>query len=393
MKSSPVETARGWLERQLSELGGLRNAGNRAPEFKAWRQNTLTVIQRIWPGDEKRCDRFRRIPFRPPGTKADTRAVRECYERGCGEAGVLLRQFLGELTLVGLDGPIDAAVEVSEPKNENEKESQKETSGAPSLNPVAQWLQRLPSRAPAPRGGGNGKKKAAPSESLHTADDFLSTSPIFNPPETAPPMTVTPEPEPMVEAARPIPPAPAATVSAKPTPASAKPEPAPPVKPTSATTPPPPTVNAPAAAPKPNAPAAEMPAQSAPAAKAPSPSPAMPAKPASVEPVASAPAVTAAMPPAMSIVPAPAETAPASMQFNSEAAREIAMVAAALEFLDVPPARRRPLAAALFELSHAIDGVSPEWADLRRGVNVVMEHPAVARRVLPHVLPFINKAA
>lgn len=377
MKTSPVETARGWLERQLTELSGLRNAGNRAPEFKAWRQNTLTVIQRIWPGDEKRCDRFRRIPFRPPGTKADARTVRECYERGCGEAGVLLRQLLGELTLVGLNAPIDTPSEAPEPEQE--------APGAPALNPVMQWLQRLPSRAPAPRGAGNGKKKSGPDEALHAADDFLSTSPIFNPPETAPPMTVTPEPPPTLESPRSIPveEVPAAPVSAKrasAAPAPARPEttskPAPAARAPAATTPPPIAAPAPAAAPNATSPAPVMPAESAP-----------------VEPMASAPAVSAPSAPSLSVVPAPAETAPAASPFTSGAAREIAVVAAALEFLDVPPARRRPLAAALFELAHAIEGVSPEWADLRRGVNVVMEHPAVARRILPHVLPFIDKAA
>ena len=113
MSPNPRDVAREWLERQIAELGKLRNAGTRAPEFKAWRQNTLTMIQRIWPGDQRRSERFRRIPFRPPGSpaaiKMDDRGVRESFERGCGEAGVVLRQLVGELTLLGIEAVIEPA--------------------------------------------------------------------------------------------------------------------------------------------------------------------------------------------------------------------------------------------------------------------------------------------
>ncbi len=94
--------AREWLERQLAELGQLRNATRRDQNFKAWRQSTLTVIQRIWPGDTRRIERFRRIPFSPPMGRATDRQVREFYERGWGEAGVLLRELLAEINLLGL---------------------------------------------------------------------------------------------------------------------------------------------------------------------------------------------------------------------------------------------------------------------------------------------------
>src|SRR5207302_305360 len=38
-----------WLEQQLRELAGIRNATARDPSFKNWRQATLTAMQRIWP--------------------------------------------------------------------------------------------------------------------------------------------------------------------------------------------------------------------------------------------------------------------------------------------------------------------------------------------------------
>ncbi len=105
--------AREWLERQLAELGQLRNANRRDQNFKAWRQHTLTVIQRIWPGDSRRTDRFRRIPFSPPMSRATDRQVREFYERGWGEAGVLLREFLAEINLLGLRGALGAAPDMA----------------------------------------------------------------------------------------------------------------------------------------------------------------------------------------------------------------------------------------------------------------------------------------
>jgi len=97
-----VQRAREWLERQLADLGQLRNATRRDPSFKTWRQQTLTVIQRVWPGDTRRVDRFRRIPFSPPAPHATAAQMRDSYERGWGEAGVLLREFLAELNLLGL---------------------------------------------------------------------------------------------------------------------------------------------------------------------------------------------------------------------------------------------------------------------------------------------------
>ncbi len=37
------------VEKQIAQLGDLRNAGTRAPVFREWRQATLTLIERIWP--------------------------------------------------------------------------------------------------------------------------------------------------------------------------------------------------------------------------------------------------------------------------------------------------------------------------------------------------------
>src|SRR5690349_19800841 len=85
------------LEQSLDQINALRNASPRDPNFKEWRQSTLTLIQRIWPGDQLRSTRFRRIPFSPPSSRADTRTAREWYERGAAEAAVLLRALIDEL--------------------------------------------------------------------------------------------------------------------------------------------------------------------------------------------------------------------------------------------------------------------------------------------------------
>ena len=91
------ERARELLEARLDELGALRNAHARDPNFKQWRQATLTVIQRIWPGDVLRAERFRRVPFSPPSTKMSLKATRSFFEKGCAEATSLVRNMIREL--------------------------------------------------------------------------------------------------------------------------------------------------------------------------------------------------------------------------------------------------------------------------------------------------------
>ncbi len=99
-----------WLEQQLTDLAGIRNATPRDPSFKNWRQGTLTVMQRIWPGDQERSERFRRIPFSPADPRADARAIREWYSRGCQEATRVLNGFVEEIRKIGVpDAPDDVA--------------------------------------------------------------------------------------------------------------------------------------------------------------------------------------------------------------------------------------------------------------------------------------------
>jgi hypothetical protein len=112
MKEVPrAEWARRLLEDQIERLGELRNASPRDNAFKLWRQTTLTVIQRIWPGDLIRCERFRRVPFSTPSTKASRAAQKQHFDRGCVEAGQYLKSLIAEIESQGLgSAPRDAAV-------------------------------------------------------------------------------------------------------------------------------------------------------------------------------------------------------------------------------------------------------------------------------------------
>ena len=92
------------LEDQLMRLAELRNANPRDPGFKLWRQTTLTVIQRVWPGNLQRSERFRRVPFTPSTARPTRTQVREHFERGCGEATGYLRELISQIK----DGALDS---------------------------------------------------------------------------------------------------------------------------------------------------------------------------------------------------------------------------------------------------------------------------------------------
>ena len=59
-------------------------------------------MQRIWPVDQDRAERFRRIPFSPVNPRADIRAQRKGFSRGCPEAARLLNNFIEEIRATGV---------------------------------------------------------------------------------------------------------------------------------------------------------------------------------------------------------------------------------------------------------------------------------------------------
>lgn len=110
MKEVPLEEwAKRLLEDQIARLGELRNASPRDPGFKLWRQTTLTVIQRVWPGNLPKSEAFRRIPFSTPSGKSSRAQVRDYYERGCAEAVAYLKRLMVEIDDGGLKAPAESA--------------------------------------------------------------------------------------------------------------------------------------------------------------------------------------------------------------------------------------------------------------------------------------------
>jgi len=94
------DQAQGWLTEHLERLDELRNARARDTSFKQWRQSTLTVIQRAWPNDPAKAERFRRITFTPASNKATDRALHDAYDAGCREARKLLKLWIAEAGLL-----------------------------------------------------------------------------------------------------------------------------------------------------------------------------------------------------------------------------------------------------------------------------------------------------
>lgn len=97
-----VQRCRQLIEEQVAQLGTLRNANPRDPGFKLWRQNTLTVLQRVWPGDSTRSERFRRIAFSPSHGKPDGQTLRDWYTRGCTDAAAYLSALLEMIAREGV---------------------------------------------------------------------------------------------------------------------------------------------------------------------------------------------------------------------------------------------------------------------------------------------------
>jgi hypothetical protein len=186
-----VQRAREWLERQLADLGQLRNATRRDHDFKTWRQQTLTVIQRVWPGETRRVDRFRRIPFSPQAPHANAAQARDAYERGWGEAGVLLREFLAEVNLLGLPQVRMAGTSAG-------LETEAAMGPIPALGgPDARWPEAPAEPVDeAPRAHPQPQEHHGGSEIGRAMDRLLGRSRGFGGPVSAPPASTNAAPEP-----------------------------------------------------------------------------------------------------------------------------------------------------------------------------------------------------
>ena len=77
----------------------------------------------------------------------------------------------------------------------------------------------------------------------------------------------------------------------------------------------------------------------------------------------------------------------------SPSALAIMAMAVEIESLGVPEGERPRVREALLDLARKLDTAQLSWRQLRLTVEVVMEYPAIARRVLPMIVPFLDRAA
>jgi hypothetical protein len=77
----------------------------------------------------------------------------------------------------------------------------------------------------------------------------------------------------------------------------------------------------------------------------------------------------------------------------SPSALAIMAMAVEIEALGVPEGERPRVREALLDLARNLDTAHLSWRQLRLTIAVVMEYPTIARRVLPMILPFLDRAA
>ena len=77
----------------------------------------------------------------------------------------------------------------------------------------------------------------------------------------------------------------------------------------------------------------------------------------------------------------------------SPSALAIMAMAVEIEALGVPEGERPRVREALLDLARNLDTAKLSWRQVRLTMAVVMEYPAIARRVLPMILPFLDRAA
>mgnify|MGYP001581594061 CR=1 FL=1 len=387
----PVELAREQLRELISILGELRNAGPRDQRFKQWRQITTTLLQRIWPGDPIRAERFRRIPFSAPTAFADRRATREYFERGCREAASYLDGLALELgggataASPPTDGPdLGDAPAADEVEMLDLPVARPADPAAPRDEPI---LHDEPFRAEEPPAQAAPPPPPVPSRKdpptspppalgrVRTDPRPEAREPVMGPkPRLKDMLGFTDEPAPDHARARPVPgaPPPRAPVSLVPL----SPEPTRRVTPPPVSIAPPPTPEPPLAVPV-----------EPPAAVAPPAATSDERRDWAAEFVLGSPALQAKAHSALETEP---PTIPAP---ESPAARELLALAVQVAELGVPARERAIVRAALIDLGRQMESPPINWEALRETVAFAMDHPALARRVLPLVLPYLDRAA
>lgn len=414
----PTGPALEQLRELISILKELGNAGPRDNSFKQWRQVTLTLLQRVWAGDQARAARFRRIPFSAPSSRADAKTVRDSYVKGVVEANAYLESLAQELEN-DARGP---ALNLKRPP---------EVAAPSEFKPVAPAASHRPA-APPPPPSTSGPIEPSPFESMGpsspgAADGAADEAAHEASRADAAPVDEAPAPErkpaaaSRPDAARSAPrprqrlkdmlgfsdeeaaaSGTPASSSAPQSPAASRPRPAapppqsvvsvsPPSRPPEASSAPAPTREIP-----PPAPREERPAP---------PRSLVPVPPPGADPdeeiefdfdFPDLPATSAAPapePPAATLREMIDREPSAGAPSPNGAAREVTAMAARLDQLGVPKERRAMVRAALLDLADQMEAPPVDWAALRQAFAFVLEYPQIARRVIPMMVPFLDQAA
>ena len=318
-------------------MGQLRNATTRDGGFREWRPNTVTVIQRIWPDQSTRAQRFRRVPFAPPSARADEAAARESFERGFAEARTLLRQWQVELGGDGTESPA--------PFEPLPRES-RTARGRPRATPAKSGAQAKPVAHPKPHAPRARAKASAPLKDMLGFGDWSAEHPgaSLTTPASAPPPAPREEADADVVRAETMPGLDELGQSIERAIERARLD-----------DPPPPAAGG---------------LEIEPGFEGSNAGPAM-------APMA-APEIRLATPLAA------APTLPGG---------EIATLVPELERLGVPHDERPRVSAALHALAGSIEAGELTWPVLREGMAVLMSHPALARRGVPLLLRYFEVAA
>ena len=79
--------------------------------------------------------------------------------------------------------------------------------------------------------------------------------------------------------------------------------------------------------------------------------------------------------------------------FSDPDAIAVASMTQELARLDVPTGRQAEVRARLLDLARRIESGELDWTMLRKAVWFAMEYPEIARRLMPVLLPWIDRAA
>ncbi|TMQ72183.1 MAG: hypothetical protein E6K80_03395 [Candidatus Eisenbacteria bacterium] len=393
-------------------------------------------MRRIWPGDLERCERFRRIPFSNTSPRASRSQTREPFERGCAEASAYLKILTLELETQGVAKPrTDAPASkpatlpadlVGGPRDEEPSSHDPRDLFEPSP------LDRAPSEPPTPsaptprarpapdqprpepprltrRSGRRqlrdmlgfgeelGPKGAAPRPAPPVVPGVQATPPSHPPlapsardesslgtpapaPAFGPPLEagVDPELEDMLSKAE------DGAFQPSPDPAGSQAESAPSKdlqieflhRPK-----------------RPQTPAPPAPRPAVPAVPAPAPSPAAPA-PAALPAVPLAANRLTSPAPAPAPFPAPAavlaETPREPIETTSPTATALVALAGQVDRFEVPAGQRAATRAALVDFARQLDEGIASFDSIREILWVVADYPALARCVIPLLVPHLD---